>query len=282
MGILILLARRFVAGENLEDAIFAARKLNKEDISVTIDFLGEHTKSKKEALENLQNYIKLIKTLRILKLNSNVSIKLTSLGIDINKKFCYSNLNKLIKLSKKYNMPLTIDMESSIYTSTTLKFYKKLHKKYKSLEIALQANLKRSKKDIDILIKTKSNIRLVKGAYKENPKIAYKNKEDVNKSYTELLKKLVKSKCFISIATHDENIINFSKSLINKYKIKKNKYEFQMLYGIRRDIQKKLADQNYPIRVYVPYGKKWLPYFYRRLRERKENILFIVKNLMRG
>ena len=132
------------------------------------------------------------------------------------------------------------------------------------------------------LIKTKSNIRLVKGAYKENPKIAYKNKEYVNKSYTDLLRKLLKSKCFISIATHDEKIINFSKSLINKYKIKKNKYEFQMLYGIRRDIQKKLADQNYPIRVYVPYGKKWLPYFYRRLRERKENLLFIVKNLIRG
>ena len=282
MNILIYFAKRFVAGENLEDAIKATRILNKNDIKTTLDFLGEHTLIKKEVSKNIEQYKKLIRSINILKLNSNISLKLSSLGIDISKKYCLKNLSYLVKYASKYKVAVTIDMEGSKYTTTTINFYKKLHKKYPNLEIAIQANLKRSYKDILSLIKRKANIRLVKGAYKESSKISYLKKEDTNKNYIYLLIKLIKSKGFIAIATHDQKIIEKAKNYFKKYNVKKYRYEFQMLYGIRRNLQIELADKSFPIRVYVPYGKKWLPYFYRRLRERKENILFIVKNLMRG
>ena len=281
MKFLLFFAKRFIAGENLEDAIHVTRKLNKIDIKTTIDFLGEHSHTREEVKKNLENYFKLIRAINILKLDSNISIKLTSLGLDISKDYCIDNLKKLLKYGKKYQVMITIDMESSKYTSFTIAVYKKFIKMYNNTEIAIQCNLRRTNKDIKNLINKKPNIRLVKGAYIEHSKDYIQNKHIVNDKYIKYLRLLFKTNSFVAIATHDTKIINYAREYINKNKIKKKRYEFQMLYGIRQDIQKQLADENYPIRVYVPYGQNWLPYYVRRMREQKEILLFVLKHLFR-
>ena len=281
MKFLLFFAKRFIAGENLEDAIHVTRKLNKIDIKTTIDFLGEHSHTREEVKKNLENYFKLIRAINILKLDSNISIKLTSLGLDISKNYCLDNLKKLLKSGKKYQVMITIDMESSKYTSFTIAVYKKFIKMYNNTEIAIQCNLRRTNKDIKNLINKKPNIRLVKGAYIEHSKDYIQNKHLVNDKYIKYLRLLFKTNSFVAIATHDTKIINYAREYINKNKIKKKRYEFQMLYGIRQDIQKQLADENYPIRVYIPYGKNWLPYYIRRMREQKEIFFFVLKHLFR-
>jgi len=266
------LVDRFVAGYNLEDALRILENLNKQNIRVTIDYLGESVLNKLEAEKTFLEYKKILENI---KGNNSIAVKLTSIGLDIDKELCYNYIKELVKLSNF----IEIDMESSKYTDITIDFYKKLKLEFpdKKIAIAIQSYLKRSLNDINELIKFNPIIRLVKGAYKEPKEIAFEKKKDVDKNYLRILEILLENCEYTLIATHDEKIINFVKNM----NINKNKFEFQMLYGVRFELLLKLRDEGYNVGIYLPYGIEWYAYFMRRLAERPANVGFILKNLFK-
>ena len=279
MSFLKFFARRFIAGETPEEAIKKVKELNSKNIKVMIDILGENVTNKKEASNYVNQYIKLLDLIKKTKVDSIISIKLTEMGLDIDEKFCINNVDKILKKAKQTNKRVMFDMESSTYTDKTINVFKTLYKKHKNLGLCIQTYLKRAEKDIKGLIKLKPRIRLVKGAYKEPPEMAFKDKKDTDKNFVKLMKLLMSKKIPIDIATHDEKLIDLGKKLIEKYKLNKNKYEFQMLLGVRPKLQEKLANEGYLVRTYVPYGAHWLPYTLRRLGERKETFFSMIKHL---
>lgn len=264
------LVDRFVAGYDLGSALETLNKLNKLNIRVTLDYLGESVLEKKEAEKTFFEYMNILKNIEG---ENSISVKLTSIGLDIDKEMAYNYLKELVKVSNF----IEIDMESSKYTQITIDFYKKLKTEFpnKKIAIAIQSYLKRSLNDVIELLKYNPIIRLVKGAYKEPKEIAYEKKVDVDKNYIEILKLLLENSNYTLIATHDEKIINF----VKKMNISKDKFEFQMLYGIKFDLLLKLRNEGYKTAIYLPYGTHWYPYFMRRLAERPANVGFLIKNI---
>jgi proline dehydrogenase len=282
MSFLYLFAKRFVAGEELEEAIPPIKALNEKGIMVTFDHLGENVKNEQEATAAADSYLQILDVIQREGLNSNVSIKLTQMGLDLGDDFCLKNVERIVKKAKELNNFVRIDMEGSNYTQRTLDITYKLFDEYKNVGVVIQAMLLRSESDIKKLINSGIRVRLCKGAYKEPESIAYQKKEQVNENYKKLMKMLLKDGNYPAIATHDEEIIEEAKRFAEENGIDRSRFEFQMLYGIRRDLQIALAREGYNMRVYVPYGKEWFPYFYRRLRERKENLFFVMRNFFKG
>lgn len=282
MNIFLFLARRFIAGETFEQAKEVVRRLNDRGFLVTIDILGESVTNKQQAEKARDSYIELLKNINTLGLNSNVSLKLTQMGLDIDDSYCHENIMKVVKTAVGYNNFVRIDMEGSRYTQRTIDIFEKVHEIYpQNIGMVIQSYLYRSKKDTEHAIENRHRIRLCKGAYKEPPDIAYPDKRDVNKNYEDMAKELLLKGNYPAIATHDERLINIAESFAKENNIPKDRFEFQMLYGIRRDLQERLIAEGYRIRIYVPYGTYWMPYTIRRIRERKENLWFVLRNIFR-
>lgn len=273
---------RFVAGETIEEAAVAVKELNKLKISVTFDHLGEAIKNEAEAEAEVVEYGKILSKIDKDGLNSNVSLKPTQLGLAIDPELGLRNIKRIVEKARAYNNFVRIDMEDTPYTTATIDMFKKLREEYDNVGIVIQAYLYRSKEDIQDLLKCNARIRLCKGAYDEPATVAFPKKADTDKNYVELMKILLESGIYHGIATHDPKMIKATRDFSKEKNIPKSAYEFQMLYGVRRDLQLKLAGGGYNIRVYVPYGKHWYPYFMRRLAERPANIWFIMKNFFLG
>jgi proline dehydrogenase len=274
-------ARRFVAGETLEDAIQATRALNQRGLTVSLDHLGENVTDAAEAASAAQDYSKILDAIKQSGLDANISIKLTALGLDIDAALCEANIRQVLDRAKSYTIFVRIDMEGAAYTERTLNLVGKLRDDYDGVGTVIQSYLYRSTKDVENLIASKTRMRLVKGAYKEPPEIAYPRKEDVDRNYQQLMRLLLTHGNYPAIATHDVAMIQEAKTFAAENNIDKARFEFQMLYGIRRDLQEQLIREGYNVRVYVPYGTQWYPYLTRRMAERPANLIFVVSNAIR-
>lgn len=273
---------RFVAGETIEDAMSTVKELNRLNISASFDHLGEAIKSADEAEAEVEEYFKILTKIEAEKLNSNVSVKPTQLGLSISEDLFLRNARRIIEKARSFGNFVRLDMEDSACAAPTITAFKKLRAEYDNVGIVIQAYLYRSKEDIADLLKCGARIRLCKGAYDEPATVAFPNKSDTDDNYVALTKMLLESGIYHGIATHDVKMIKATRDLAKSLNIPKSAYEFQMLYGVRRDLQAKLAGGGYNMRVYVPYGKHWYPYFMRRLAERPANIWFVLKNAFKG
>lgn len=281
MSILTYFARAFVAGERVNDAVKAVRKLNSKGIMATLDVLGENVKDAKMAENAVNAYIELLDVIAKEGINSNVSLKLTQMGLDIDYSFCLENIRKIAKKALETGNFVRIDMEGSFYTQKTLDLFKEVFKEFKNVGIVIQAYLKRSYEDVKELNQLGAKIRLCKGAYKEPPEIAYKKMSEIRENFLKISELLFYDGNYPAFATHDTYLINRIKEMAKQKKKRPEDFEFQMLFGIRPKTQERIAREGYRMRVYVPFGTHWLPYFYRRLRERKENVFFVLKNLFK-
>ncbi len=276
------LAKRFVAAETFEETIPKIKAINDKEIRVTLDLLGENVKEKTTADETVEIYIQLLENIHAAKLTSTISIKLTMMGLDIDEEYCRNNLYKLLEKARELNSFVRIDMEASDYTQSTIDIYKEAYKKYgKHVGIVIQAYLHRTAKDIDDLAETGADVRLCKGAYKEPGNIAIQSMPEIREAFKNYTKVLLEKTGFPRIATHDDELINWVKQYTEEQKISKDRFEFQMLYGLREETMEELVKAGYHARVYVPYGTMWFPYFKRRLMERKENIFFVLKTMFK-
>jgi proline dehydrogenase len=279
MRLLTFLAKRFVAGDTMEEAGEAVKKLNSSGIKATLDILGENVAKKEDAIKARDGYLNLLDFIDRSKLDSNVSLKLTMLGLDLDPKFCEENLRMIVKKAKSLSNFVRVDMEGTPYTQVTLDVFNNVYKEFKgNVGIVIQAYLFRSEEDIKFLNSLHVPVRLCKGAYKEPANLAIKDMKEIRKNFLGLSKKLLENGGYPAFATHDPFLIDEIKNYIASKNVSKDKFEFQMLYGVRRKLSKRLADEGYKVRLYVPYGTHWLPYTIRRLRERKENVFFVVKS----
>jgi proline dehydrogenase len=275
-------AWRFVAGETIEDAIRAARELNLCGIRASLDLLGENTQSQQDAVRTTGEIIAMLERIHAEKVDCNVSVKLTQLGLDLGTDFCYRNLLEILRRAAGFGSFIRVDMEDSSCTQRTLDIVLRAHKEAGHVGTVIQAYLYRSEDDVRRLIENGVGIRLCKGAYLEPATVAFKKKRDTDLNYIRLMKLLLPNGPHNAIATHDEAIIAATRRFAREQNIPENRVEFQMLYGIRRDLQQRLAQEGYQVRVYIPYGVRWYPYFMRRLAERPANILFIARNILKG
>ncbi len=275
-------AWRFVAGETLDDAIRVARDANARGIRGSLDLLGESTSSRDDAQKATREVVGMLDRIRAEKVDCNVSVKLTQLGLAIDKDFCCQNLHAIVRHARETASFIRVDMEDSPFTQDTLDIVSCTRKQMDNVGTVIQSYLYRSEADVLHLIEQGIRIRLCKGAYLEPEKIAFKKKSDTDANYVKLMKILLQSGIYHGIATHDEAIIAATRDFAREKKIPKDSFEFQMLYGIRRDLQEQLAKDGYNVRIYIPYGSRWYPYFMRRLAERPANVLFIARNLLRG
>ena len=274
-------AKRFIAGSTLQQAAEMVRELNREGLVVTLDHVGESVSTKQEAIAATNEAIAIFKIIKKMKLNSNVSVKLTQLGLGIDPEFCYENMDRIAATAKEHNNFVRIDIEDSPVTQITIDIFKRVLEKYgkEHVGLVLQSMLYRTEKDMEDMASLDVNIRMVKGAYKEPKEVAYPRKQDVDDNYLKMVKMHMDKGVYIAIASHDEAIINDLKKYAKDHNISKDKYEFQMLYGIKNGLQRQLVKEGYKVRVYTPYGHHWYPYFSRRLAERPANVIFILKNL---
>jgi proline dehydrogenase len=272
-------AARFVAGTSLKQAVNVIRGLNKEGFLVTIDHLGEFIDNEKEANEVTEHCIAAVKAIGKENLNSQLSLKLTSLGMDFSDELVLNNMRRILEAAKEEGVFITIDMEDSERCGKTLELFEELRKDYDNIGTVIQAYLYRSLEDLDRLNQYSPNLRLVKGAYKEPEKVAYPIKKDVDENYKNMIKKHLENGNYTAIATHDDAIIEYTKQLVKEKGITNDQFEFQMLFGIRVDRQKQLIDEGYKMRIYVPYGGDWYGYFMRRLAERPANVAFVLKGV---
>lgn len=273
---------RFVAGEELSEAVEAIRHLNQKKITASFDHLGESISSETETREEVREYVRILDAINEQALDSNVSLKPTQFGLDIDKKLCYENIHAVVEAAARYQNFVRIDMEDSTKTDDTIEIFNRLRTEFNNVGIVIQSYLYRSEKDIGELLKAGARIRLCKGAYKEPDAVAFPKKSDVDANYIKLMKVLLVSGIYHGIATHDENMIAATKQFAKERGIAVDQFEFQMLYGVRRDLQEKLINEGYRVRVYVPYGHSWYPYFMRRLAERPANVWFVLKNMIKG
>jgi proline dehydrogenase len=274
--------QRFVAGEEIASAVEAIKQLNAKQISATFDHLGESIASEAETREEVREYQRLIASIVDHALDSNVSVKLTQLGLDIDNELCYQNTRAIVETAKSNDNFVRIDMEDSTKTDATLEIFKRLRSEFDNVGIVVQSYLYRTEKDLVELLQLGARIRLCKGAYKEPESVAFQDKEEVDRNYVKLMQLLLPSGIYHGIATHDPNMIEATKRFARENGIAADQFEFQMLYGIRRDLQESLVKEGWRMRVYVPYGKFWYPYFMRRLAERPANVWFVLKNIMKG
>jgi proline dehydrogenase len=276
------LASRFIAGEELEDALRVIRRLNGEGFMVTLDCLGESVHEAAAAEAACQTYLELLDRLAAEKLDSHVSVKLTQLGLAVEEGLARKNLGRLAESAARHHNFVRVDMEGSAFTDATLRVFCSVDAPRDVLGIAIQSYLHRTEADVDELLKRDVRMRLVKGAYKEPPDVAFARKRDVDENYQKLAQKLLSSGIYHAIATHDERIISATQSFASERGISPQSFEFQLLYGIRRRLQRALVEQGWRVRLYVPYGREWYAYFMRRLAERPANLLFLMRNLFRG
>ena len=275
------LSTRFVAGSTLDDALAVGRRLNAEGITVTLDHLGESVTSLEEAAAARDVYLRVLPAIRDAGIQGNVSLKLTQFGLDFSYDECKANVERLVNCAAQMKTFVRVDMESSEYTDRTLDLVHDLHARYGSVGVVIQAYLRRSRHDVERLCREGIRVRLCKGAYLEPHTVAFAHKKDVDRSYVELMKLLMDKGEYPAIATHDEQVIAETKAYAAERKIARDAFEFQMLYGIRRDLQRQLVAEGYRLRLYVPFGNAWYPYYMRRLAERPANVLFIAKNVLR-
>ena len=272
------MARRFVAGETLDEAIAAARKCNDAGMLVSLDYLGENVSTTADAQRARDAYLEVFDRIDREKLYANVSCKLTQLGLDLSAEFCEGLVLSVVERAAAYENFLRVDMEGSVYTQRTVELVKRIRTRNPAIGTVIQAYLYRSEGDIQDLLAYGCRVRLCKGAYKESAEVAFERKRDVDANFVRLMQMLLPSGFYHAIATHDPHMIGETIRWAAAKQISKDDFEFQMLYGIRTDLQRRLVKGGYRVRVYIPYGRDWFPYFMRRLAERPANIGFLLRN----
>jgi proline dehydrogenase len=283
MQLPFFLAKRFVAGESLEESLPVVRSLNDRGMHVALDLLGEYVADRSVASAARDAYIDLVQHVSDeSSLDANVSIKLSMLGQKIDYGFCFENLTELMNVARERDVFVRLDMEGSDITQSTISMFEQAYRDYPDhLGIVLQAYLHRTKADVERMCDLNARVRICKGAYKEPASIAYQDMPTIRERFAEYARMLISRSRYPGIATHDDSLIESTKAFAEEQNISKDRFEFQMLYGVRTDTQEEIAREGYHMRVYVPYGTEWLPYFSRRLRERKENVWFVLKNMFR-
>jgi proline dehydrogenase len=274
-------AARFVAGETIQQSINAVRGLNQDGRVATLDHLGEFVFSEEEALESAAMCIQTLDAIAESGVRSNLSLKMTSLGLDISRELCVSSMKRILDRARMHGNFVRIDMEDYAHCQVSLDIYRELREEYNNVGIVIQAYLFRTQQDINDLHELGANLRLVKGAYKESPEVAFPEKSAVDENYKVIIQKHLLNGNYTAVASHDEAIINFTKQFVSENNIGKDQFEFQMLYGICEDLQKQLVKEGYRVRIYVPYGVDWFGYFMRRLAERPANVWFVLKNMFK-
>ena len=276
------MARRFIAGETLDEAISVARQLNERGILTALDHLGENVATQEDACRAVGEYQDLLQRVAAEGMQSTISVKLTQVGLDFGEEFCYDRMRAIVQTAKSLGNTVEVDMEGSLYMQSTLNVFHRLLDDYSNLRLALQAYLFRTEEDLKRLIERGSSVRLCKGAYDEPPAIAWKKKEAVDANYAQLMdlafgERAQTTGFYPALATHDHVLILRAEQETARRGIGRDRFEFQMLHGVRRDWQQRLASDGYRVRIYVPYGKQWYPYFMRRLAERPANVLFMAR-----
>lgn len=285
MKLPFFLARRFVAAETLEETLPVVRRLHEQGLHVTLDHLGEYISERELAEQARDGYLDLVRTLSEARgaFDRNISIKLSMLGQKIDESFCLDNLHQLLALARENDVFVRLDMEGSDVTDSTLSLFEQVHPTYPDhVGIVLQAYLKRTREDVARMCGMNARVRLCKGAYREPASVAHQSMDVIRDHFTEYMETLVSTGRYPGIATHDDILIGRTRAYVAQQQIDNDRFEFQMLYGIRPDTQVQLANEGYHMRVYVPFGRMWFPYYSRRLRERKENILFVLRHLFRS
>ena len=282
-GIAKKLASRFVAGETIEEGVKAACELHRRGITPSLDLLGESVHVASEAMAARDQYLAMMDRMAAEGVEVNVSVKLTQMGLDIGEDLCQANMVTILDKAKQLAGFVRLDMEGSDYTQRTLDFFTgRLFESYGAYcGVVIQSALRRSERDVHDLIALKARVRLCKGAYLEPPDIAFPDKKDVDRNYVLLMERLLLEGNYPGLATHDEKIIEHARRFASQERIGSDRFEFQMLYGVRRDLQARLRQQGFNMRVYIPFGTQWYPYLMRRLAERPANIAFILGNLVR-
>jgi proline dehydrogenase len=276
-------ASRFVAGETMDTALAAVKTLNNKGITASLDFLGESVRNEKEARDAARQYIQLLNRIQDRRLDANVSVKLTAMGLDLGEDLCIANMQEILECARKHETFVRIDMEGSDYTQKTLDiFYNRLFPSYRgNVGIVIQSYLYRAFQDVQEGNAAGARVRLCKGAYKEPVSVAYPDKKDVDDSYLRCMRALLLDGNYPGIATHDEQMVRETKRFARDNQIAASRFDFQMLYGVRRDLQEKLVREGYRMRVYVPFGTQWYPYLMRRLAERPANVAFLTGNVLK-
>jgi proline dehydrogenase len=280
-------ARRFVAGETLEEALRAIAPLSRAGQPVILNHLGENVVTPAEARRACDSYVQMLRSLHEAGINGNIAVKLTQLGLDLDPRLCLSLTREIAAAAAAAQNSIEIDMEGSAYTEASLRILEEVHKEHGNTGIAIQAYLSRSQADLERLLPLKVKVRLVKGAYREPPSIAFQRKLEVDASYRKLLDRMFDQLPLpdghgprLAIATHDPALLDYACMRIRRLNPRPNQYEFQMLLGIRRDLQQKVLSLGHPLRIYVPFGEAWVPYFMRRLSERPANVMFVLRSLL--
>jgi proline dehydrogenase len=274
-------ASRFVAGETLDDAIRVVRQANQQQMLGTLDLLGENTLTREDASNACREVIGALDRIRAENIDCNISVKLTQLGLALGQDLAFQNLMQIAKHARDKGSFVRVDMEDSPYTQSTLDIAERAHAELGNVGTAIQSCLYRSEQDTIRMMERHIRIRLVKGAYLEPESVAFRKKKDTDANFVKLMKMLLSSDVYNAIATHDESIILATKEFARSQNISKDRFEFQMLYGVRRELQLRLAQEGYHVRVYIPYGRRWYPYFMRRLAERPANVAFIMRNFFK-
>jgi proline dehydrogenase len=275
-------ARRFIAGETIEEVVEAARAMQAQGMGLTLDYLGESVSTIEAAAAATREYVRLMEVIVAAGIERNISLKLTQLGITIDRATCVDNIRRILELAKKHDFFIRIDMENSPWTQMTLDVFETLwDQQYRNVGIVLQSALYRTDQDLARMNELGARVRLVKGAYKEPEAVAHQKKADVDAAYVRQMHLLLDEGNYPAIATHDPAILNEARAYARLRGIGSDRFEFQMLYGIRRDLQAELVAQGYRVRLYVPFGRQWFPYFMRRLGERPANVTFVLKSLIR-
>ncbi len=261
-------AMRYIAGENLADAVRVVKEINLRKMTGTIDVLGENVTTLEESQAAVKECEEVLHSIHKNHLDANLSIKLTQFGLKMDEEFCYSNVKRLLEIASGYNNFVRIDMEDSSTTSATLKLYERLRSEgFSNVGVVVQANMRRSSEDVHRLIPMKANIRLCKGAYLEPESVSFKNKEEIRLNYLKLLKMFLEGKCYVGIATHDDFLIGTAYRYIHEMNLGKSDYEFQMLHGVRTKLRDRIVADGHRLRVYVPFGRYWYAYSIRRFKE---------------
>ena len=277
--VVYIFAKKYVAGPSLDDAIRVVQDLNSKGIMATLDVLGESIKNKSEAEETKKHCFDMLDVIKQNGLDANVSIKPTSLGLNLDKEFCFNQIEEIVKKAEEYNNFIRIDMEDTPYTDSTFNILRRLKEKYDNVGVVVQAYLRRTFDDIVQLNKEGINYRLCKGIYVEPEELAYKGKQEIRDNFVKVLDKMLKDGNYVGIATHDDYLVKESYNLIEKYDLSKDKYEFQMLYGVTESLRDKINSDGHRIRVYVPWGVNWYAYSMRRLQENPMLAWYITKSI---
>ena len=276
------LARRFVAGESLEAAVDVVHALNDSGLDVTLNMLGEGTRERELAEHAVQQYLVMLDLIGGGALKANISVKLTHLGLDIDEEYCVGNLCRILEAAEERDIFIRLDMEGSPHTQRTLDIFYSLFHRYRNSGVVIQAMLLRSPHDIFVLNRIGARVRLCKGSYREPSDLALQRMPNIRSAYLSMVEQLLQDGHFPAFATHDDYLIDGVTRYAEQMGVQRDRFEFQMLYGLRPGFQREMRRRGYRMRIYVPFGTEWMPYFYRRLSERKENVWFVLRNLVRS